>query len=136
MLPKAARMTRARTLLRRLLSESQWDDFCKTNSFREIVNGKDGLPWQRVEFGIGFRGWIQFRTTNWEVPSYFRNVEIRDSNDFDWIIEDLIISMLLRVRMRPEEVLDPNWACKSSIMIGDPLCRQIMERTFHLANSE
>ena len=126
----AEKQTQARVLLRRLLSDNQWREFCEFGSFREIVRSKDGLPWQNVEFGMKYSGWIQFDKRHWNIPIFFRNAYIY-SNQRDWIHEDHIISLLMRVRTESLEVLESNWACQSIIQNGCSDFRKIMDRTYH-----
>ena len=77
-----------------------------------------------------YSGWIQFDKQKWDIPIFFRNAYIR-SNQRDWIEEDGIISLLMRVRTEPEEVLESTWACQGLIQHGCFEFRAIMDRTFH-----
>ena len=125
--------TRARKLLKRLLSDSQWKEFERYKSFREDFCGRDGLPMRRVEFGEGFHGWLEFKTNNWDVPDFFRVTELSGEGYWDgWVVEDSIITNLLTVRLNSEQVLDPNWACTNHVGWDDANRLLIMKREFHL----
>ena len=124
-----------REALRKVLSDSQWADFEKYRSFREIVHTSDGLPAYPIEFGMGFNGFVQFHWQFWTVPIYFRHVYVRSQglNGKVWLGEDQIISVLLNVRLLGhEEVEKESFACFNQINHSDTDYRKIVDRTYHL----
>ncbi len=130
-LTTAEKKVRARTLLKRLLDSSQWKDFERYHSFRENFSDREGLPLRRVEFGCGFQGWIEFRQDKWDIPDFMRVTETTTGYWDNWVIEDSVITNLLRVRLSAEQVLDPNWACTTRFNSTDDSYKEIVDRSFH-----
>ncbi len=130
-LTQAEKKVRARTLLKRLLTSFQWGDFERYHSFREQFSGDDGLPLRRVEFGCGFQGWIEFKQNSWDIPDFLRVTETVTGYWDNWVIEDSIITNLLMVRLNPERVLDPGWACTTRFNTSDDAYKEIINRSFH-----
>lgn len=127
----AEKKARARTLLKRLLTSSQWEELERYDSFREQFSDREGLPLRRVEFGRGFQGWIEFRQNSWSIPDFFRVTETTSGYWDAWVIEDSIITNLLKVRLNPETVLDPVWGCTSRFNATDDAFKEIIDRSFH-----
>ncbi len=127
----AEKKTRARTLLKRLLTSLQWGDLERYDSFREQFSDRAGLPLRRVEFGRGFQGWIEFRQNSWDIPEFLRVTETTTGYWDEWVIEDSIITNLLKVRLNPVLVLDPGWGCTTRFNNSDDVFKDIIARTFH-----
>lgn len=125
----AVKSKRARKLLRRLITRKQWDEFVSYDSFREEITYR-GRTWL-IELGMQINGWIQFTDLDGKEPSFIRTAGMV-TRSHDWCMEDLLISLLLRVRMQTRMV-DPCWACRGSIT---PDTRElIVRRRFHKALS-
>ena len=121
-----------REVLRKILSDSQWADFEKYNSFREIIHSADGLPAYPIEFGKNYAGFIEFHQHAWHSPKSFRNVYI-DSSERDWMREDEIVVVLLNVRLFGKEHIERDeFACFSSINSSSKTWKQLYNRTYHL----
>lgn len=122
----AEKSKRARTLLKRLLNRRQWEHFNKYGSFRERVThcGTTRL----IEIGMRYSGWIQFRDLDGKDPVFFRRAGIVNLQT-GWVMEDVVISMLLKVRACPH-VTHPEWACVA--MVTPESKELIVKRRYHL----
>jgi hypothetical protein len=124
----AHRAHRARALLRRILTDSQWREFERYRSVRFMVNDEEGLPLFWVEVGVRVKGLIQFNEMG--KPCVMLNAYPNTPNDDeeDWIEEDLVIAMILRLRQGARKFIA---GCCHGNLDEDDL-RAVSERTFHL----
>lgn len=117
-------------VLRALLSYSQWEDWKRYESFREIAHFKSGLPACLMEFGSGYQGFIQFDKRDWSWPRWWRNMYLVHTGSRQYTQVDLISGVLTYVRLfRFERIEKEGFACFQDVQLDDR--RKIMNRTWH-----